>query len=197
MYSVNQKKLKEAMKMLQTIQAAQQGDENALNQLLTDIRPNLFRIVKSEQVPECDVDDVVQNTSLKIVQNIGTLRDQSAFRTWYGTIAYNEVPSYFRKSNNKEVLLDEAIKESVGYVPNMTRQLEKKELFQLLERLCTTEALRKGLAALKMQVLDELSLDEIAEIMGEKLGTVKSWIHRVVKHLQSKKVVFQQAGFLN
>jgi RNA polymerase sigma-70 factor (ECF subfamily) len=183
--------------MTKTINDAQQGDMDALNQILTDIRPNLFRIARSQQVPECEVDDFVQEVSLKIAQNIGTLRNPSAFRTWYGRIAYNDVSSHFRKPNNRDISLDEASEDSVGYVPNMSRQLEEEDLFHFLEELCTTEALRKGLAALKMQILDEVSLDEIAKFLGVPIGTVKSWIHRVVKHLQGKKVVFQQAGFLD
>ncbi|MBC8461109.1 MAG: RNA polymerase sigma factor [Deltaproteobacteria bacterium] len=192
--------------MTKAINDAQQGDMDALNQTLTDIRQNLTIIADSQRVPKRDVEDLVQEASLKIAQNIGTLRNPAAFRTWYGRIAYHEVSSYFRKSNNREVPLDEAIKESVGYVPNMlkkleapnmSKQLEEDELFQFLDGLCTTDALRKGLAALKMQVLDGFSLENIAKEMGVKVGTVKSWIHRVVKHLQSKKIVFQQAEFLD
>ena len=185
------------IQITKTIIKAQQGDKDALNQLLIEIRPNIVRIVLSRRVPKHDVYDIVQEASLKITLNIGTLKNPSAFRTWYGRIAYNEVSSYFRKPNNRELSLDEASEDSVGYVPNMSKQLEKKELFQLLEKLCPTEALRKGLAVKVMQVLDELSIDEIAKIMGEKVGTVKSWKHRVEKHLQSKKAVFQQAGFLD
>jgi DNA-directed RNA polymerase specialized sigma24 family protein len=105
----------------------------------------------------------------------------------------------------KELPLDEVEEESVEYAPNtgtviypkMSKQLEEEEFFQILEKLCPNQALRNGLAVLKLQLLDGLSFKKIAAIMGVPVGTVKPWRHRVLKHLQSKKDIFKKNGFLD
>lgn len=75
----------------QLVSAAQQGDQQALDELIATYLPLVYNIVGRALQGHADVDDVVQETMLKVVNGISGLRDPAAFRSWAVAIAMREV----------------------------------------------------------------------------------------------------------
>ena len=67
---------------LQTVIAAQEGDEGALENLLSAYLPLVYNIVGRALNGHADVDDVVQETMIRVVRSVRDLRDPGAFRSW-------------------------------------------------------------------------------------------------------------------
>jgi RNA polymerase sigma factor (sigma-70 family) len=76
--------------------AAQQGDRQALDDLLAGYLPLIYNIVGRALNGHADVDDVVQETMLRAVRNVADLRDPAAFRSWLVAVAVRQVRDYHR-----------------------------------------------------------------------------------------------------
>ncbi|MFF3500481.1 sigma-70 family RNA polymerase sigma factor [Streptomyces sp. NPDC003247] len=73
------------------VTAAQRGDQRALDELIASYLPLVYNIVGRALQGHADVDDVVQETMLKVVNGLDGLRDPAAFRSWLVSIAMREV----------------------------------------------------------------------------------------------------------
>ncbi|MFE9603058.1 sigma-70 family RNA polymerase sigma factor [Streptomyces hokutonensis] len=73
------------------VTAACAGDRQALDHLLTQCLPLVYNIVGRALNGHADVDDVVQETLLRIVRGLPKLRDPSAFRSWLVAITIRQV----------------------------------------------------------------------------------------------------------
>ena len=71
--------------------AAQRGDRAALDALLAQYLPLLYNIVGRALNGHADVDDVVQETMLRVVRSIGDVRDPAAFRSWLVAVAVRKI----------------------------------------------------------------------------------------------------------
>ncbi|NUP35906.1 MAG: sigma-70 family RNA polymerase sigma factor, partial [Streptomyces sp.] len=73
------------------VAAARAGDQQALDQLVAQCLPLVYNIVGRALDGHDDVDDVVQETLLRVVRGLDGLRDPAAFRSWLVAIAVRQV----------------------------------------------------------------------------------------------------------
>jgi RNA polymerase sigma factor (sigma-70 family) len=78
------------------VAAAQAGDERALDELVAGYLPLVYNIVGRALSGHADVDDVVQETMLRVVHGIDGLRDPSRFRSWLVAITMRQVSDRWR-----------------------------------------------------------------------------------------------------
>ncbi|MGW0659047.1 sigma-70 family RNA polymerase sigma factor [Streptodolium elevatio] len=71
--------------------AARAGDIEARDALITACLPLVYNVVGRALDGHADVDDVVQETLLRVVDGLGDLRDPARFRSWLVAIAMNQV----------------------------------------------------------------------------------------------------------
>ncbi|MGH3125042.1 MAG: RNA polymerase sigma factor, partial [Streptosporangiaceae bacterium] len=81
---------------VQTVIAAQAGDTEALDSLLSGYLPLIYNIVGRGLCGHADVDDVVQETMLRAVRGLGDLRDPAAFRSWLVAVAIRQMRDHYR-----------------------------------------------------------------------------------------------------
>ncbi|GAA2281677.1 hypothetical protein GCM10010430_79580 [Kitasatospora cystarginea] len=75
----------------ETVTAAQAGDAAARERLIADHLPLVYNVVGRALDGHADVDDVVQETMLRVVNSLDALREPSSFRSWLVAVAMNEV----------------------------------------------------------------------------------------------------------
>ncbi|MER5649756.1 sigma-70 family RNA polymerase sigma factor [Streptosporangium sp. NPDC002524] len=73
------------------VAAARDGDQRALDALVADSLPLVYNIVGRALNGHTDVDDVVQETFLRVVRALPDLRDPQAYRSWLVAIAVRQV----------------------------------------------------------------------------------------------------------
>lgn len=83
---------------------AQRADAQALEELVTAHLPLLYAIVRRAMRGHSDVDDVVQETLLRVVRGLRALRDPVSFRAWLIAIAMRQVTAYRRRQRTHELL---------------------------------------------------------------------------------------------
>jgi RNA polymerase sigma-70 factor (ECF subfamily) len=162
-----------------------EGSEQAYELLVARFQQPVYNLVYRLLADPGDSYDVVQEVFLKIFRNIGTFRNQSSLKTWIYRIAVNEVHNYrrwfFRHRRQEVVLEDEGGKSFGDTVPDRGRSPydyalsgEQRELIE--DALVRINPMFR--AAVVLRDIEDLSYEEIADVLDISLGTVKSRITR-------------------
>src|SRR4051812_39998567 len=117
--------------------------------------------------------DLMQETFIKVWQNLDKFRNKSLISTWIYRIAVNTCLTYLRseKRQAKDELTDNIIE-------NQPEELsEKNEQVALLYK--SIAQLEENDRLIITMVLDELPYNEIAEISGISEGNLRVKIHRI------------------
>ncbi|KOU20399.1 RNA polymerase [Streptomyces sp. WM6372] len=78
------------------VAAARAGDLRAQDELVGTYLPLVYNIVGRALNGSVDVDDVVQDTMLRALDGLGTLRSDESFRSWLVAIAMNRVRAHWQ-----------------------------------------------------------------------------------------------------
>jgi RNA polymerase sigma factor (sigma-70 family) len=90
--------------------AAQAGDRRALDELVAACLPSVYTIVRRALGGLPDVDDVVQETMLRVLRELRTLRTPESFRPWLATITTRQISTNLHRrqaEGRRTVPLDE------------------------------------------------------------------------------------------
>jgi RNA polymerase sigma-70 factor (ECF subfamily) len=163
------------------------GIEGAYEELIQRDEQQVFGMVYRLLGNQSDASDVVQEVFLKVFRGVSTFREQSSLRTWIYRIAVNEANNHrrwFVRHCKLEVPLEETRPEhtnSLEYTPDPGRspfeQAMDSETRTLIER-ALTQINPVFRTAVVLRDVQNLSYEEIAEILQVSLGTVKSRILR-------------------
>ncbi|MFD7748915.1 sigma-70 family RNA polymerase sigma factor [Streptomyces sp. NPDC059698] len=88
------------------IAAARSGDQRAKDQLVSAYLPLLYNVVGRALNGHADVDDVVQETVLRMLRGLPDLRAPESFRSWLVAIAMNEIRTHWREKQSGAIAAD-------------------------------------------------------------------------------------------
>jgi len=127
--------------------------------------------------------DIVQETFINAVRHIGGLRNDDKFGSWLFGIAHQKCIQRWRKQNREEMLRDELAEAPVEFETGPDELLilreQEGEFMILLNQLPLPQR-----SALLLHFIEGFSLDEIADITGARIGTVKSRMHHAKRALK-------------
>lgn len=119
--------------------------------------------------------DVVQESVVKALTKIDQLREPAFLKTWFYRILVNESMNYHRK-NRGLVPLDDVLWDQESPEPDRDRRLD---LYDAIDRLSLPEQ-----TVIRLRFFEDLKLEEIAQITGTNLNTVKSRLYKTLKKLK-------------
>ena len=163
------------------------GIDTAYEELIERYEQPVYSMVYRLLGNQTDACDVVQEVFLKVFRGVGSFREQSSLRTWIYRIAVNEAHNHrrwFVRHCRREVSLEKEGTEQECRVdlaqdpgPSPYDQTLDKETRVLVERALTRiNPLFR--TAVVLRDIQNMSYEEIAEILQISLGTVKSRILR-------------------
>ncbi|MFD4029632.1 sigma-70 family RNA polymerase sigma factor [Streptomyces sp. NPDC058637] len=88
------------------IKAAQKGDQQARDRLVASYLPLVYNIVGRALNGHADVDDVVQESVLRMLRGLPSLRTPGSFRSWFVAITMNEIRGHRRGRRAGEISTD-------------------------------------------------------------------------------------------
>ncbi|WP_152393942.1 RNA polymerase sigma factor [Paenibacillus guangzhouensis] len=138
----------------------------------------IFHMLKSAQL-ELLAEDLCSETFYKAFRSLHSFREVDAsFSTWLYTIARNTVLSELRKQKAANVSLDES-----GYVPVASSDIvPEQEVLRSEKVSLVREAINnlpeKQRSALILREYDQMDYQEIANILGQTVSSVKSLLFR-------------------
>ncbi len=163
----------------------QGGYEDAFTVIVTRYRDRLHQFMYRYTHDHMDSEDLVQETFFRVFRGRHSYERIARFSTWIYTIAQNLIRSrYKRNSRMPAVSLDGTDAAEEGHSLDLPDSAPDPE--QATHEAFLIEALHEALRhipvefreALIMRDLQQLTYEEIAEITGVAMGTVKSRINR-------------------
>ena len=165
------------------------GQKSAYGELVLRYQDRLFnsllRVVKTRD----DAQDAAQDAFLQAYQKLGSFRGDSQFYSWLFRIAMNAGLSRLRRKSSKDVSL--STQQEHGYdVTDAATEDPSARLNQEEQQNLVHTALNalpdEYRIVLSLKELEGLKYEEIAEIVGCPIGTVRSRIHRARVELKEK-----------
>ncbi|GLZ76092.1 DNA-directed RNA polymerase sigma-70 factor [Actinorhabdospora filicis] len=86
----------------EALRRAQAGDRKALDELIADLSPLLWRVVRGQGVDRASAEDVVQMTWLKFWSSLGDIKTPEAVVGWLATVAKREASKLWRSGSKEE-----------------------------------------------------------------------------------------------
>lgn len=175
------------------VELVQKGDKKAFDILVLKYQHRIVKLISRYVRDSSEVYDVAQEAFIKAYRALPGFRGESAFYTWLYRIAINTAKNYLIAQNRRppgadiEIADAELFGEDSELKDNATpehllmRDEIEKTVFAAIEYL--PEDLR---TAITLRELEGLSYEEIAEVMGCPVGTVRSRIFRAREAINIK-----------
>lgn len=164
---------KEAIYYELLVLRCKRGENAALEELIHNWERRLFYYVRRLVDNEQDAWDILQEIWLKVIGCIKSLKEPRSLPAWLYRIARNTAMSHFRAQNKTSVLLSD--NENTSYVEENNEHLHFEDAQQVHYGLSRISLPHREI--LTLYFLQDLSLEEIAEVLEVPLGTVKSRLH--------------------
>lgn len=181
----------------QLIRAYLNGNAEAFADLVRRYQDRLFNTLCRYLNDEEDALDVVQETFLSASQALRRFQFSSQFYTWLYRIALNHSIDLRRRKVRASLVKSDSGLEQVADLSPQSRpesNLERKEAVELVQDalMCLSGEHR---LVLVLKDIDELQYEEIADVIGIPIGTVRSRLHRA--RLELREVLTRLAPALN
>jgi RNA polymerase sigma-70 factor (ECF subfamily) len=167
------------------ISRAKSGDSKSYDKLLKKYKNSVYSLVLRMVRNSQEAEDLTQEAFIKAFNSLASFNEEYAFSTWLYKIASNNCIDFFRKRKLQTYSLDKPIQykdsEIQHEIPDPDLNPEKSIMATERNKLIK-EAINKlpekYYRAIVLRHTEEKSYEEISEILGLPLGTVKARIFR-------------------
>lgn len=173
-----------------------QTDDSTLQQMLHDPaqRDEGFRALMKQYgqtlywhirrivVGHDDAEDVLQETCIKVLNNIRSLKASEALTTWVYRIATNEALQHLRRQTHLLQSID-SVSDSLISKLEAEADIDGHEMEAIFQKALLTLPTQQRIA-FNLRYYDELGYDEIARITGKSVATLKTNYHYAVQRVK-------------
>lgn len=167
------------------------GDVNALAELIARYQNRLYRYLLRLVRQPAEAEDLFQQTWLKVVEKIRSFDASRNFDAWLFTLARNLAIDHLRRvrpqSLDEPVAGDERAETAVdrltsGDAAPFERALASERRTQIGEAMTALPVIYREVLALRFE--EEMKIEEIAQVTGTPLSTVKTRLRRSLEQLR-------------
>ena len=187
-------KEREAQEDFQIIRNILGGSKNSFSLLLDKYGEKIRNLVYFITNDRTCVDDLTQDIFVKVYESLHAFRYKSSFYTWLYKITVNKCRDEIRKNKYRKIIPVES------FLNHQNEKLFMQDDYQKIENsILVQEALGKlkfdHKEILLLKEVNDLSYQEISEILNCEVGTVKSRISRA--RLEFAKIIKRMNGIKN
>lgn len=180
-----------------------QGDMEAFEELVDKYKQPIIHLVYRTIQDAAEAEDLAQNVFVQVFKSAHRYRVSAKFSTWLYTIARNLCLNEIRRRSRHPA--DSLDVEQSAQEEKPSRQYEDKKIFSAPDSLLQGELIGKvdqaiaelpenQRTALLLCREEELSYEEIAQVLGCSLSATKSLIHRGRETLRQKLKPYLRSG---
>lgn len=130
-----------------------------------------------------DADDLVQETFIKVWNNLHSFREDAQLYTWIYRIATNECLNFLRKKKNRFFLPINDVQHELTQKLDSGAHIDGDEI-QLKLQKALLKLPDKQRLVFNMKYFDEMKYEDIADITGTSVGSLKASYHHAVKKIE-------------
>lgn len=183
------------MSEAEMIQKLAEGNESAFKHLVTDYQQMVVNTCYSIVHDRHDAEDVAQEVFIEVFRSVQNFRADAKISTWLYRISINRSLNFIR--DNKKLKwfqsFGDAVQNRLGELGNITTsntdlpeyELESKQRTALLHE-AINQLPENQKVAFTLSKYEDLSYQEISEVMNLSVSSIESLMHRAKKNLQKK-----------
>ena len=168
------------------IRRALARDEAALRAIMQANNRRLYRLARGILRSDSEAEDVVQETYVRAFTHLESFRGESGLSTWLSRIAINEALTRVRARKphvELDMLPDAVLEAQIIQFPlssaasDPERSMAQREIQRVVEHAIDElpDVFRMVFIA---RVMEGMSMEETAELLGVKVETIKTRLHR-------------------
>ena len=185
------------------VQRVQNGDMRAFEALVNKYQRKVGRLLSRMVRDPDDIEDIVQDSFIKAYKALNNFRGESAFYTWLYRIAINTAKNFLVASNRRPIALREGNdeeSETFDDSDTLSDMATPESVYSSRQIAATVNKAVEDLPeelknAIVLREIEGLSYEEIAEVMGCPIGTVRSRIFRAREAISERlKPLLDRSG---
>lgn len=158
--------------------------EEAFRLLVDRYKERLYWHVRKLLVSHEDTDDVLQNVFLKVWQSLAEFRFDSRLYTWMFRIATNEALNFLNEKRRKVYGYTEEISAFLENTLESDPFFSGDDIQRELQKAILTLSDRQRVV-FNMKYFDDMSYEDMAQILDVAVGTLKATYHNAVKRIEA------------
>ncbi len=179
------------------VEKSKNGDSVAIERLIVRYQDRIFNVIYKICGNYDDAAELTQETFVKFIEKVKSFRGQSAFYTWLFRIAVNLTLNYCRR---QVTISTRSLDETMGPNRDDARRslgrflvddtgmdpvsvVSSNEMIELL-RQAMRELSEDHRAVVILRDIEQMSYDQIGDVLGIEIGTVKSRLSRARSNLR-------------
>jgi len=160
------------------IDSVKLGNQSDYSIIVDRYKDKAFSLLKKMLKNEQDAEETLQDCFIKAYNSLSGFKGEAKFSTWFYRIVYNtaltKLSSQKRKTENEMSSVDEHFNLKSDYDYNVS---ERKDMSEFINEL-VNKLPEKYSAIISLFYLDEMSCEEISNVLDISLSNVKVMLHR-------------------
>lgn len=157
---------------------------NAFQKLLSDYKRPLYNQIRNIVLDHDDANDVLQNTFIKVFQNLNNFKGESKLYSWIYRIATNEAITFINKKAKLGGATSGELKSRIVENLEADTHFDGNEIQIKLQKAILTLPEKQQLV-FKMRYFEEIKYEEMSTILGTSVGALKASYHLAVKKIEN------------
>ena len=191
--------MEQTMKTL--VEAAQEGDQQAIAQLYEKTSKKAYYLAKQLLKDEDAAQDILQDSYVKVFANLHMLRQPENFQGWLDTIVVNKSKDYLRKKKPmlfSQLSSEEEPDQELDFEDERgtfrpEAQVDYRETKRLVQAMIDALPEEQRMAVV-LRYLEDMPVKRIAQIMECSEGTVKSRLNYGRKAIKAQVLELEKKG---
>lgn len=174
------------------------GDTDAVGELLARYQHRLFRFLMRLVRDRAEAEDLFQQTWIRVMEKISRYDSRAGFDVWLLSVAHNLAIDHLRRQRGTSLDAPEEggitpADRLAARGPNPLEQLLDSERGAILEAaILRLPVIHRVVVSLRFE--EGMKLEEIADVAGVPLPTVKSRLHRALENLRAAvEAIYERA----
>ncbi|MFN5422546.1 MAG: RNA polymerase sigma factor [bacterium] len=159
------------------------GRDQAFTAIVKKYQERIYWQIRRMVINHQDADDVMQNVFIKAWNGLDNFREDAQLFTWLYRIAVNESLSFLEKQKRRESVSFEDVGESIEQKLHSEPGFDEKKAVWKLQ-LAIQQLPDKQKLVFNLRYFDEMSYEEMSEILGTSVGALKASYHHAVKKIE-------------
>jgi RNA polymerase sigma-70 factor (ECF subfamily) len=186
--------------LVEMVESAQSGSVDGFYRLYSIFSRPIYNFIWRLIGSTAEAEDLTQETFLKVHSELKSLRDPGQFRYWLFRVARNEVYQHLRKTKKRtEISFEDDDLPFVEFIPDQSPDLDPEgrllsgELNEII-RKCLMDLKPKYRDVFVLAVFEKMSYEEVANIVGRSLLSVKTDIYRARLAMKDRVKAYMGMG---
>jgi len=165
------------------------GNTDKFSYFVEKYENQIFNLCLSIVKNKDDALDLTQEAFLLAYKNLKNFKGKSSFSTWIYRIAYNLSINFVKRKGEFLTILDRDEEDLEFQIEDKTssiwEEIEKEERMKIIED-CLNKLKDSDRVIIELREIENLSYEEISEILSLPIGTIKSRLFRAREHLKNE-----------